>query len=380
MKIEKIFQSRSVLLFLIIPFFKPVCIQYFSVLQALEQLFVNWKMISAACILSLFLIHLLKSTKIPKLILYIVLYEAGIVFSTIYNQGYLLKALIDAVSITSFSILLILAIRYNSTIFLNQLGNLLKILMLSNLISMCIFPSGLPADLYYNAENALYFMVVDNGSALFLMFSMLIFILNDLVKKGRISRIGKILVFFCLWSGVMSHSATAVLILLAFIFFLILIRKRNTCNPWFFLLLFSICSVIMFAMQNSKILEFILVNILDRYSTFTSRYLLWNSAVQMIFQKPWLGYGRIDHDYIAAWGGYFSSHNFILEMLLQGGILAWSQFILIIIATVKRLYKGRGRKVIKALTIALFVVLTSALVESTIHSVYIWGIIVLCFE
>ena len=56
--------------------------------------------------------------------------------------------------------------------------------------------------------------------------------------------------------------------------------------------------------------------------TFTGRNLLWQSAIELIKMSPIYGYGRSELDYIEIWYGFFSSHNFILEMLLQGGVIA----------------------------------------------------------
>ena len=59
----------------------------------------------------------------------------------------------------------------------------------------------------------------------------------------------------------------------------------------------------------------------------------------MIQQEPLLGYGRTTNDYIEAWGGYYSSHNYVLEILLQGGVIALGFFIKIVLDAINSQYE-----------------------------------------
>ena len=63
------YKNKWILLFLMIPFFKPICFQYFSILKILEGLFLVWKVVSAAIIGLLLLNHLNRRKKIPEFII-----------------------------------------------------------------------------------------------------------------------------------------------------------------------------------------------------------------------------------------------------------------------------------------------------------------------
>jgi len=129
-------------------------------------------------------------------------------------------------------------------------------------------------------------------------------------------------------------------------------------------------------MQNNIIVAFILNYVFGRSSTFTGRYVLWEQAIRLIAQKPLFGHGRIVNDYIAAWGGYYSSHNYALEILLQGGIFALGFFVKIIIEALK---KWDSRKIAKYILLVLWGMLLAAMMESAVHSVYIFGTICFCY-
>ena len=377
----KYIKSNYIMLFLLIPFFKPICFQYYSTLQGLENLFVGWKILSAAVCFVFVVSYMWSYSRLPKLVAFVSLFEICIVVSTLINRGDLMRALIDMVSIVSYTALLILGIEYNGSGIVHLLSRLLGVLLLINLLSVVLFPTGLPADLYTNPENPLYFMVIDNGSALFLSFSIAIFAIDGLISQGAVRLGGKILILCAILNGVLVKSATAIFTVALICIALLFILKSDFSkhqNPAILFLVYIGVFIYLITMQDNIVSEFILKNIFNRSANFTGRYFLWESAINMIKAQPWFGYGRSAQDYISAWGGYFSSHNYVLETLLQGGIVSLGFFILTVIFAIKKSLYTRHLKITAVLVFGLVTVLIAALMEATVHSVYIFGIISLC--
>lgn len=375
-------KSKWFLYFLLIPFFKPICFQYYASLSFLETLFVAWKMVSAifsGCLLALYAWN---QGKMPKLIIGVFLFELSIVLSTLINHGYLSRALIDAISITTYVSVLCLAIKYNQAGLIYVLRTILVVLVVINFATILFFPEGLSADLYTNKGNPLYFMVVDNGSALFLIFSILLFYLDGFNRNGRIVGLNKLCMAVCLFSALFSKSATAIFSVMLLMVSIVLVEKSNLAEltkPKILLLIYLLGFGYLMSMQENALLQYILVHIFDRSTTFTGRYVLWEAALKMIELHPWIGYGKLERDYLLVWGGAASSHNLILEILLQGGLVALMLFVGIIIATARRINSKPLRKVTACLILTLLVVLIAALMESTVHSVYIFGTICFCY-
>ncbi len=377
----KYIKSNYIMLFLLIPFFKPICFQYYSTLQGLENLFVGWKILSAAVCFVFVVSYMWSYSRLPKLVAFVSLFEICIVVSTLINRGDLMRALIDMVSIVSYTALLILGIKYNGSGIVHLLSRLLGVLLLINLLSVVLFPTGLPADLYTNPENPLYFMVIDNGSALFLSFSIAIFAIDGLISQGAVRLGGKILILCAILNGVLVKSATAIFTVALICIALLFILKSDFSkhqNPAILFLVYIGVFIYLITMQDNIVSEFILKNIFNRSANFTGRYFLWESAINMIKTQPWFGYGRSAQDYISAWGGYFSSHNYVLETLLQGGIVSLGFFILNVIFAIKKSLYTRHLKITAVLVFGLVTVLIAALMEAAVHSVYIFGIISLC--
>lgn len=365
------FKSNRFLLFLLIPFFKPVCIQYFPQLHFVETLFVVWKVVAAGVGIAVLFIYMWEKSRLPKLIIWIALFESAILISTMINKGYLSRAIIDGVSVVAYVIILFFASKFNAKGLVHQMKKLLLFLMLINLATMLLFPQGLQAELYINNANSLYFMVIDNGSALFLCFCTLIFYLDGEKRKW--------IYLACVLSAFLSESATTIFTVLLLHLFIILVNRssmKRAMNPYLLLAIYIGIFVFILSMQRNVVLTFILENIFERSDTFTGRYLLWEQAFRLIKQAPWLGYGRTQVDYIVAWGGHYSSHNYILELLLQGGVCALSLFFVIVVSAFK---KTKKNKEVKIILISFWVILLAAMMESAIHSVYIFGTIAICY-
>lgn len=380
---SKYLKNKYFLLFLIVPFFKPLCLQYYSKLRIVEQIFVNWKIISALVGLVFLGLYIWNQSKVPKLVIQVGLFELSIIGITYYRQGYMNRALIDAVTIVAYTAILVLTIKYNCNGIIQLLSNLLSILMTINLFTMIVFPSGMRADLYYNTENPLYFMVVDNGSALFLLFCILLIMLDGMINKSNFTKKRKFLLIICVISAVLSRSATTIISVSVLVVALIFMYKSDLikrCRPSVLFGLYALFFVYLVSMQNSGISKFVTEKIFHRSSNFSGRYVLWESALGMISKHPWIGYGRKVQDYIAAWGGYYSSHNYILELMLQGGMIATGQFLLLLVISIRKCLVSSRNKIANCLLFTLLAVLIAALMESAIHSVYIFGVIILCYS
>lgn len=120
--------------------------------------------------------------------------------------------------------------------------------------------------------------------------------------------------------------------------------------------------------------------VLHKSITFTGRNLLWQEALQLINNNPYIGYGRVSTNYISIWGGKYSSHNIILELLLQGGIVALIPFLVIIFKAIKMLNKYRNSDLGNMLFMALFLMFISLMMEAFVHEVYLYGTLILCCE
>ena len=110
---------------------------------------------------------------------------------------------------------------------------------------------------------------------------------------------------------------------------------------------------------------------------FTGRSLLWSNSIQLIKKSPIIGYGMKNIGYLSVWGGYFSSHNIILEMLLQGGIIALILWISSLLDCFSCLKKIDNKMIKRILVSTIFVILIAFMMEAMVHSVYLFSVMAL---
>lgn len=380
---EKYLKQKEVLFLLLAPFFKPLSLQYYSKLSVIENCWIAWKIAAAMVGMCFLLYYMWNNKKIIKFIVGIGVFEAGILFSTLIHKGNIVRSMIDTVSIVAFVSILFLGIHLNARGLFQVLYRYLIVLMVFNLLTMVIFPKGLSADLYVNSKvNTLYFMTIDNGNALFLSFCILVMVVYGYMENNVFSIRNIVITLAIILSALLSGSATAVLIICVEVI-LILIAARTSwirkIKPKTVFLIYILFIPFLFSLQNNFVVGFILENVFNRSADISGRSLLWEFAIEKIMKQPILGYGRQTVNYIETWGGYFSSHNFFLEMMLQGGIVALAGFGFIFNKAINKISELRYNKLTMNMMIVLLMVLVAALVEAEVHSIYIFGCITFCY-
>ena len=118
----------------------------------------------------------------------------------------------------------------------------------------------------------------------------------------------------------------------------------------------------------------VISSMFGRSSTLTGRTSLWALAINLINQKPLLGYGYTSGN-IKIWGGYFSSHNEILELMIHGGILSLTIFVFLMIRTIKNMKNSYGYFA-NIIFITLFLYFLIFLVETGMN-IYLFVFIIL---
>lgn len=92
--------------------------------------------------------------------------------------------------------------------------------------------------------------------------------------------------------------------------------------------------------------SWLIVGILHKDLTFTRRTAIWETAIENISKKPFLGYGTVRSGRLAinlqeylGFYYYSFSHNIFLEILIQGGFLALVLYVMFYILADKSIKK-----------------------------------------
>lgn len=259
---------------------------------------------------------------------------------------------------------------------------ILATLTIINFIFLIIYPGGLPfANLYTNTRNPLYFLGYDNGVAynLLTLLGINYFLYSRDYSMKRLKFVYYYDYFFItprinifnlisLISIFIIGSAIGSLIICIFI---ILVNVgyllKIEYNPWIFFTLYIILFFMIIMSNDQSALITSLTEAMGRDGGFTGRSLLWKKAVELILQKPFLGWGN-NSDIIEVWGSLFSAHNQILDLVLRGGFLTLL-FYLALQAYTFFLLKKNQLQTSNVLLIVNFCFLLGGLMEAGIRPV-----------
>lgn len=193
----------------------------------------------------------------------------------------------------------------------------------------------------------------------------------------------------CLVSLIRGWAATCLCIFVVFIilFMFYHLRIMNIFTPWTSLLICGLVSFLVIGLQIQKYFDWLIVDILQKDLTLSSRTYIWASAIMNILKKPIWGYGTtsggrlsINQLSIGFSKSTFFSHNVFLEILIQGGVVAMVFFVLIYIGANRSLKYKEGNSNLKVvLSISVFSLLLMQFTEFAIYMSVANIPIVLCF-
>ena len=81
-------------------------------------------------------------------------------------------------------------------------------------------------------------------------------------------------------------------------------------------------------------------DVLKKDMTFTNRAHVWIESVILFLDSFWVGYGIQPPEWFDSHFGVLSAHNFILTMLLKGGVVLFCIFVVILFVCVGRANKN----------------------------------------
>ena len=152
----------------------------------------------------------------------------------------------------------------------------------------------------------------------------------------------------CVLTPIMLGSMTsAVGCTLVFLFFLIpnkKLRRLIIISFFVFYLVFQALVVFLQSdLSDNKEIAYFVENVLGKELTFSDRTRVWSLTSTLIEDSPITGYGLRPTDWFDDHLRVLSAHNIILQMLIYGGYILLSVFILVILLTIRRSFNNRSK-------------------------------------
>lgn len=323
----------------------------------------GWQIFALLFLLFIICTVYMRSTKINWLISLFVAYHLTILCSTFLKQGFSSGILV----VTTAHILIFILLQ--TPYFSSMLVSISIIIILSLFVNMWTLFREM------GVENANYFIGGKNALSMFLVPGAFLLLANALNRYGKIKKNTIFLAVMCFASIFVGASVTGMIVATIAVVFMILSRKNNVNKNVYIIviliayILFIIFSEFFFATQSW--IRF--TTFLGKDSTLTSRTIIWNLSKEIISENWLFGAGRgVSFSYKNAWNGITTmeeAHNFILEILMEGGVVALTIYVTLLYKIIRRLNIKNVRH--KIIFIALCAIMINGLTESIVNNLFV---------
>lgn len=358
-----------------------------------NKLFTIAQILMFAIMLYLSFSHVTKkelSTK--KICLLMIAYYIYFIINTFLNNGRTRSLIIQGIQFIGFALYLDIVLKNNPKELFKSALNLLTAFVAINCLLTLVLKDGLYETVYYTNN---YLLGYDNQNINFILPTLVLVLLkNEYYKKCKMQIILTYAIAWItairIWSG-MTLVVTALMTMIAVFcfrgsegFFVrhLFVGKIFNFRNFLFADIAANIALVYFRLQ--YYFEYIIVYVLHRDLTLTSRTIIWDKTIDFIKQRPWFGYGRENYSFRALKYGRSANspsglhaHNRLLETIYAGGIVMLALFLGIMFYTANCLYKARETIFAKILSFGIFIYLIGMLTEFYDYCIFLWGFFVM---
>lgn len=324
-----------------------------------SEIYQLWQ-ICSMCIFLLFVVLLASEIKVSARWVLFLAYQLLIFTSTFINNGFSFGIL--TVTVAASALFLLLQSEHDREI-IRALSITITAVAVINL------PSLFSAD--RNTFDVVFFAGGKNSLSMLFIPAVFLIIFDSLNTVGHIKKSAFFAAALCLLTVLFGAGGTGIVVAVIALIFIPVAYKLRINKTLCLAIILAFYLLLVFS---QKLLTtewwFEFTEFLGKDSTLTSRTTIWELASEAVKNHPFFGNGRgIGFTYENIYGmdtTVHEAHNFILEILVEGGIVALIIYGTVFLSACGRLnMHNRQDKIIFA---ALCIVLINGLTESTLNN------------
>ncbi len=318
-----------------------------------------WQTVSLGVLFILFLVKY-ACVRLNWSVCLFTIYQLVILGSSTINHG--ISPGIIVVTVASVLIFILFQTNY----YYEMIGSAGIIIILSLLIN---FPTVLQNREIINAE---FFIGGKNALGIFLIPGIFILLINSLEKYNKASLFTVFAIVLSLITVFVGASGTGIVVALCALLFLLVAIKFKPKKIVYLGVIFAVYGLFLLLSEKFFIADYWVkfTDMLGKDGTLTGRTAIWNTAAELIRDNWLFGVGRgAALVYINARGErqiVYEAHNFVMEILLEGGAVALVLYGLLFFKAVRRLNLENPKQ--KMVFVGWCVLLINGLTESTVNS------------
>lgn len=356
----------------LLPFFKP---SYISQLNTFNQIY-NICQIGVSFFI---ILDYIKSKKLSSNILLIIFMETIIFISSLLNSLSIIDIMKNIIQTVVLCIIIEDFANRNLKLLFRSLKFIFSILLIINFIFIILYPFGIRVGLYnvwfFGAKNSQIMYILPTLFCCFIYN----FVLNKINKRYFFEFL--ILLIISIYTLYVVNSATSIIVLLLFILLMIFSNNKlySKVSMKFITIIYLILFFGIVVFQVQDCFSDLLYSLFNKDATFTGRTMIWKQTIKLIKMHPFLGYGLepsqirvLKISDVAA----VNSHNMILEIIYNGGILLMLVFGYFWLKLCKYVddYSKNNNQILKSVLIAYLIEL---LTEVFPFEVFLWILILI---
>lgn len=272
----------------------------------------------------------------------------------------------------SYSLLLaVVCCKYNAEDFIRCFRNVLFVLILVNMISVLAFPSGL-----YGDRN--WFLGYKNGIGKYGIMLITVSCFTQTISKHKIDKMITLISVAAsvITSALISSASGLVGCVLPYVVMLYVTATKQKkydiarMRNYFAVIVFVFCTVVLTqTLLTNPWVEYFITKILHKTIMLSGRLVIWENVMKVVHQNLLIGIGTRTAEYnVMLFGGIRAAsdaHNFYLEFMVEGGLVAVALQILMFIQMTRILDQYRVYKEISVLAGGLFTMMLIFITENT---------------
>ena len=347
--------SLLTLLLIVFPFFKPDIVVSFP---NINILFCVYLLVSIVVIA----INYAKKNRLSFFLIMYFIYVIIAIFSTFINDGNILKAFFDFLQNIGIIMLVELYSKNDTKKLFKVFLILFYFYTIANTISFIIYPQGIIQTEITKAP--IYLLGIDNRFAFTYLPGVCIVAIYELLSKQKLTKITYFYLLLTYFTFIYFWSAGALVAESLMILFFFLLYKKIHIKPtnYFYFSIIGFISLVFLRIQN--LFKFLIVDILHKDLTLSSRTLLWDKSIDIIKDNLFIGIGVQKNNVMINNISAYHSHCYYLNILLQSGIFGLLSFLTVIYISLRELSKCKNDMISKIVSFTIFALLVMLLADT----------------
>lgn len=344
-------------------------------LSTLHRLIVPLKYASIAIIIILYFAGMAKGS-LSKPAMFVIMFSTISILSTLINSGEIRTAIMESLQLIAIVLAGDILARKSLKEYISVVYPVFFLLIFINFITMIIFPEGMYSrrmqGAYVWVSNNNWYLGLENGMTAYLVPTLALSYINMFINRKKKDYILAVFVtFICLYTPIIRNKGSMFICISLFICVCCLVYFKMlpsfiNAKTYFILNIIFYLLIIVFNSLNANVISF--ADALLNRETLAVRAIIWDKTMNLIKERPLLGYGYELGYTVSDKLKYDSSHNEYLWVLYRGGLLQFLSFILFIICCAKNLFQKNDYAAVKVVSASFFVLLLMWQTESIMNN------------